>query len=199
MANQPPHTKDIHSPTKRSRWATQRATSLGGRQKRHGVMNRFYKGAHTPEKKRESGGSESVDGSNPGGVQGDDNGSEGNSSEPGFGQRTVYFNVPLPASAKDEEGRPIAQFGRNKIRTAKYTPLSFVPKNLWFQFHNIANIYFFFLIILSVSTPAPQCLYPVQNKADLCRDIPNLWCGQPRSQLCTPLIHSIHHRRQGRD
>lgn len=65
--------------------------------------------------------------------------------------RKVYFNVPLPADALDEHGLPAAKFNRNKIRTAKYTPLSFVPKNLWFQFHNIANIYFLFMIVLSVS------------------------------------------------
>jgi phospholipid-translocating ATPase len=29
--------------------------------------------------------------------------------------------------------------------------LSFIPKNLWYQFHNIANVYFLFLIILNVS------------------------------------------------
>ena len=65
--------------------------------------------------------------------------------------RKVYFNLPLPADAVDENGLPVTKFNRNKIRTAKYTPLSFVPKNLWFQFQNIANLYFLFLIILSVS------------------------------------------------
>lgn len=64
--------------------------------------------------------------------------------------RRIFFNIPLPDDAKDENGHPLADFGRNKIRTAKYTPLSFIPKNLWFQFHNIANIYFLFVIILSV-------------------------------------------------
>ncbi|KAL6153434.1 phospholipid transporting ATPase [Exserohilum turcicum] len=64
--------------------------------------------------------------------------------------RRVYFNVPLPQSERDDEGHPIAQYARNKIRTAKYTPLSFVPKNLWFQFHNIANVYFLFIIILGI-------------------------------------------------
>jgi phospholipid-translocating ATPase len=71
----------------------------------------------------------------------DDEGGEG---------RTIYFNMPLPADAKDEEGNPLITYPRNKVRTAKYSALSFVPKNLWFQFHNIANIYFLFIIILSV-------------------------------------------------
>jgi hypothetical protein len=64
--------------------------------------------------------------------------------------RTVYVNVPVPEDARDEDGHVKQHFGRNKVRTAKYTPLSFVPKNLWFQFHNIANVYFLFIIILGV-------------------------------------------------
>ncbi|EMR71793.1 putative phospholipid-translocating p-type atpase domain-containing protein [Eutypa lata UCREL1] len=62
--------------------------------------------------------------------------------------RTLFFNQPLPPEFKDEEGNPINSYARNKIRTAKYTPLSFIPKNLWFQFHNVANIFFLFLVIL---------------------------------------------------
>jgi len=34
----------------------------------------------------------------------------------------------------------------NKIRTTKYTILSFLPKNLFEQFHRLANIYFLILI-----------------------------------------------------
>lgn len=65
--------------------------------------------------------------------------------------RTVYVNVPVPEDARDENGHVKQQFGRNKVRTSKYTPLSFVPLNLWLQFHNIANVYFLFIIILGVS------------------------------------------------
>ena len=70
----------------------------------------------------------------------------------GEGPRKVFFNIPLPPNMIDEEGQPLNHYRRNKIRTAKYTPISFIPKNLWFQFHNIANVYFLFLIILAVST-----------------------------------------------
>jgi len=70
--------------------------------------------------------------------------------EAGPGRR-IFFNIPLPADARDEEGYPTAHYPRNKIRTAKYTPLSFVPKNLFIQFYNnVANIYFLFVIILGV-------------------------------------------------
>lgn len=37
----------------------------------------------------------------------------------------------------------------NKIRTTKYTLLSFVPKNLFEQFHRIANVYFIFIVLLN--------------------------------------------------
>ncbi|RKF75454.1 Phospholipid-transporting ATPase DNF1 [Golovinomyces cichoracearum] len=65
------------------------------------------------------------------------------------GPRKVYFNIPLPVDKVDDEGHPMIQYKRNKIRTAKYTPISFIPKDIWFQFHNIANVYFLFLIILA--------------------------------------------------
>lgn len=67
--------------------------------------------------------------------------------------RKVFFGIPLPRDLADEDGKPLQTFARNKIRTAKYTPLSFLPKNLWFQFHNLANIFFLFVVILVVSTP----------------------------------------------
>lgn len=68
------------------------------------------------------------------------------------GPHKVFFNMPLPQDMLDPEtGAPIRQYPRNKIRTAKYTPLSFIPKNLFFQFQNVANIYFLFIVILGVS------------------------------------------------
>lgn len=62
--------------------------------------------------------------------------------------RTIYYNLPLPEEMLDEDGKPIAQYSRNKIRTTKYTPLTFFPKNIFFQFHNFANVYFLILNIL---------------------------------------------------
>ncbi|XP_026466761.1 probable phospholipid-transporting ATPase VD isoform X2 [Ctenocephalides felis] len=37
----------------------------------------------------------------------------------------------------------------NKVRTTKYTILSFLPKNLLEQFHRVANIYFIFIVLLN--------------------------------------------------
>lgn len=111
-------------------------------------MNRFHhKRSTSGEKKRDSGGTSPLNGIR---------------EEPGAGEsaidgdheavrRRIFFNQPLPTDAQDEDGHPIANFGRNKIRTARYTPLSFIPKNLFYQFHNIANIYFFIVVMLNVS------------------------------------------------
>lgn len=129
--------RERSNPVKRMRWATQRTPARKGTLKRRSIFNRYAARLQADEKKRDSAGSE-LDGS--ASAAGDDGG-------PG---RTVYFNVPLPDSARDEEGRPLNHYPRNKIRTAKYTPLSFIPKNLWFQFQNVANVYFLAVIILDV-------------------------------------------------
>jgi phospholipid-translocating ATPase len=63
--------------------------------------------------------------------------------------RSIFFNQELPDELiNPKTGKTTQVFEKNEIRTTKYTPLSFLPKNLFFQFHNIANIYFLFLIIL---------------------------------------------------
>lgn len=134
---------NVSNPIKRIRWATQRVTGPNARKKRGSLLNRFHKKSGSMEKKRES------DSSHVDGVQdGTDASDDGDGPEDT--RRRILFNIPLPDDAKDEEGHHLANFGRNKIRTAKYTPLSFIPKNLWFQFHNIANIYFLFVVILGV-------------------------------------------------
>jgi phospholipid-translocating ATPase len=134
------------NPVKRIRWATQRVSGKKGVQKRMSIFNRNAARRQADEKKRESTGTELTD---PGQQQQAQNAAGGEGEEGGAG-RTIYFNIPLPPSARDEQGRPLQQYKRNKIRTAKYTPLSFIPKNLWFQFQNVANFYFLAIIILDV-------------------------------------------------
>ncbi|KAI0835434.1 phospholipid-translocating P-type ATPase [Hypoxylon sp. FL0890] len=143
--------------TNRSRWATRKLTVKSSGLKRISLMDRIHKRTDSTEKKRHSTGSESTDGhtQSDSATATDQNEeteqTDANSvaSEEGEG-RMVYFNLPLPDEMKDEEGNPIHTYARNKIRTAKYTPLSFIPKNLWFQFHNIANIFFLFMVILVI-------------------------------------------------
>jgi phospholipid-translocating ATPase len=66
-------------------------------------------------------------------------------------RRRIYFNMRLPPEETHDDGTPLKKYPRNKIRTAKYTPLTFIPKNLFLQFHNVANIYFLFIVILQVN------------------------------------------------
>eukprot|EP00667_Euglena_gracilis_P026202 EG_transcript_31345 len=40
------------------------------------------------------------------------------------------------------------EFTDNVIRTAKYTLLTFVPLNLWEQFHRLSNLYFLLIAVL---------------------------------------------------
>lgn len=121
----------ISKPTKRQRWATTRVNAPGGVKKRIPVMDRLL-----GRWKRKSPATEGP--TNPG---------EGEGKGP---RRQVYFNIPIPEAERDEDVFPNTNYPRNKIRTAKYTPLTFVPKNLWFQFHNIANIYFLLVVMLNV-------------------------------------------------
>lgn len=61
--------------------------------------------------------------------------------------RTVHPNL-LYDQAKGEDN-PNRQYASNKIKTTKYTLLSFLPKNLFEQFHRFANVYFVFIALLN--------------------------------------------------
>ncbi|KAL3678117.1 hypothetical protein R1sor_021073 [Riccia sorocarpa] len=56
--------------------------------------------------------------------------------------RVVYINNP----DRTFEKSPVAN---NKIRTSKYTFLTFLPRNLFEQFHRIAYIYFLIIVVLN--------------------------------------------------
>jgi len=49
---------------------------------------------------------------------------------------------------KDPE-HPNHLYLNNHVRTTKYTALSFIPKNLFEQFHRFANLYFLFIVLLN--------------------------------------------------
>ncbi|KAL7789585.1 hypothetical protein V8C43DRAFT_97371 [Trichoderma afarasin] len=151
----PTSPKSKLSQTQRARWATRKMTVKSSANKRSSLLNRMHNRTQSSaSEKRRSGapppgqnpdGDDGQDDENPkqnGDAAGSDDGSEDDQDN-----RYLFFNLPLPDELL-EEGHPITEYPRNKIRTAKYTPLSFVPKNIWFQFHNIANIFFLFLIIL---------------------------------------------------
>lgn len=89
-------------------------------------------------------------------------------------QRRIFVNLPLPPECVDEDGSPKQYFSRNKIRTAKYTPLIFIPKNLWLQFHNVANVYFLFVTILAVRSESWSPVF-VRCLTLLWLDFPHFW------------------------
>ncbi|TFY73828.1 hypothetical protein EWM64_g10184, partial [Hericium alpestre] len=63
-------------------------------------------------------------------------------------RRNIYVNTPLTAIEVDKVGEPVVRYPRNKVRTSKYTIITFIPKNLYEQFRRIANLYFLALVIL---------------------------------------------------
>lgn len=132
------------APTKRTRWATRKLTVKSSRLKRLSLGANKHGRNTSEETKTASEASETVP--REGTTQGDNDEDGG-----GVGPRQLYFNLPLPDDLRDEQGNPKQKYARNKIRTSKYTPLSFIPRNLWFQFHNVANIIFLFIDILVVS------------------------------------------------
>ncbi|KAJ5542690.1 hypothetical protein N7461_008693 [Penicillium sp. DV-2018c] len=127
---------NVSKPTKRQRWATTRAPGAGGIKKRVSIIDRFHKRSDLRDEKRKSNNTSAST----------NDGQDASQTEP---NRRIYFSIPVPESERDEDGQLRTAYPRNKIRTAKYTPLTFVPYNIWLQFHNIANIYFLFVIILN--------------------------------------------------
>ena len=57
---------------------------------------------------------------------------------------TVPDDIPI-----DNKNHPNYGFHTNKIKTTKYTILTFLPKNLFEQFHRFANLYFIFVVCLN--------------------------------------------------
>lgn len=67
------------------------------------------------------------------------------SAEEHLKNRTV-----VPSSTEDKELSELLKLYKdNRIRTTKYSVLSFLPKNLFEQLHRFANIYFIFLAALN--------------------------------------------------
>jgi hypothetical protein len=53
--------------------------------------------------------------------------------------------VDVPADKHPNRG-----YSDNFIRTTKYTILTFLPKNLFEQFHRFANLYFLFIVLVTI-------------------------------------------------
>lgn len=62
--------------------------------------------------------------------------------------RTVVPNHTVPPKTP-RKVHPNGRRPDNRIRTTKYTLLSFLPRNLLEQFHRVANLYFIFIVLLN--------------------------------------------------
>ncbi|KAF2902295.1 hypothetical protein ILUMI_03889 [Ignelater luminosus] len=62
--------------------------------------------------------------------------------------RIVVPNHTVPPKTPRKE-HPNGKRPNNKVRTTKYTLLSFLPRNLLEQFHRVANLYFIFIVLLN--------------------------------------------------
>ena len=73
-------------------------------------------------------------------------------SEESIQQRSIHIGH----STTDDEVKQIRkQYGKNSIRTAKYTWLTFLPKAIFEQYRRAANIYFTIVAILSLTPYSP--------------------------------------------
>lgn len=63
-------------------------------------------------------------------------------------KRIVVPNHTVPPETPRKK-HPNGRRPNNKVRTTKYTLLSFLPRNLLEQFHRVANLYFIFIVLLN--------------------------------------------------
>uniref|UniRef100_A0A8C6DRX8 Phospholipid-transporting ATPase n=1 Tax=Moschus moschiferus TaxID=68415 RepID=A0A8C6DRX8_MOSMO len=82
--------------------------------------------------------------------------------------RTVRSNLQPPPGAEEPAGKGAPRrrlrggtqhLADNRLKTTKYTLLSFLPKNLFEQFHRLANVYFVFIALLNF-VPALNAFQP---------------------------------------
>jgi len=62
-------------------------------------------------------------------------------------RRVVPNHTVSPDISKDQH--PNGSYPSNRITTTKYTTISFLPKNLFEQFHRFANLYFISIVLLN--------------------------------------------------
>uniref|UniRef100_A0A8C3EVJ1 Phospholipid-transporting ATPase n=1 Tax=Corvus moneduloides TaxID=1196302 RepID=A0A8C3EVJ1_CORMO len=71
--------------------------------------------------------------------------------------RLVRSSLLLPEAETEKSRRTV--LACNRLKTTKYTALSFLPKNLFEQFHRLANVYFVFIALLNF-VPAVNAFQP---------------------------------------
>lgn len=71
--------------------------------------------------------------------------------------RLVRSSLLLPEAEAEKSKRTV--LASNRLKTTRYTVLSFLPKNLFEQFHRLANVYFVFIALLNF-LPAVSAFQP---------------------------------------
>uniref|UniRef100_A0A3Q2P9C5 Phospholipid-transporting ATPase n=1 Tax=Fundulus heteroclitus TaxID=8078 RepID=A0A3Q2P9C5_FUNHE len=79
--------------------------------------------------------------------------------------RKLVSNLPYEGLEKGKQ--PNRFFPSNAVKTTKYSPLLFLPKNLYEQFHRLANLYFVGLAILNF-IPVVNAFQPEVGLIPIC-------------------------------
>ncbi|KAK2510221.1 Atp10b [Columba guinea] len=80
-------------------------------------------------------------------------------------KRVIISNLPF--GSKKWKENPNRHYDSNKIKTTKYTILTFLPKNIYEQFHRFANIYFVFIALLNF-VPVVNAFQPEVSVIPIC-------------------------------
>lgn len=80
-------------------------------------------------------------------------------------KRVIISNLPF--GSKKWKENPNRYYDSNKIKTTKYTILTFLPKNIYEQFHRFANIYFVFIALLNF-VPVVNAFQPEVSMIPIC-------------------------------
>lgn len=70
------------------------------------------------------------------------------SNRPGPKYRLIVPNHTVEENIKSPN-HPNRNHRSNRIKTTKYSVITFLPKNLFEQFHRFANLYFLFVVALN--------------------------------------------------
>uniref|UniRef100_A0A8C3UYF4 Phospholipid-transporting ATPase n=1 Tax=Catharus ustulatus TaxID=91951 RepID=A0A8C3UYF4_CATUS len=80
-------------------------------------------------------------------------------------KRVIISNLPF--GSKRWKENPNRHYDSNEIKTTKYTILTFLPKNIYEQFHRFANIYFVFIALLNF-VPVVNAFQPEVSLIPIC-------------------------------
>uniref|UniRef100_A0A8C3PIS8 Phospholipid-transporting ATPase n=1 Tax=Calidris pygmaea TaxID=425635 RepID=A0A8C3PIS8_9CHAR len=80
-------------------------------------------------------------------------------------KRVIISNLPF--GSKKWKENPNRHYDSNKIKTTKYTIFTFLPKNIYEQFHRFANIYFVIIALLNF-VPVVNAFQPEVSVIPIC-------------------------------